>query len=102
MLSPGQAIAAFKRLGCSEDPKHSRKNYVWLELTDDQGHQIAIFNVPTSKNPIRPGTLEKGLLRPNGIRDEEHLNELLDHENPRAAFLHVLPRHGPRYRPRGQ
>lgn len=102
MLSPAEAVAAFKLLGCSEDPKHSRKNYVWLELKDASGHQIAIFNVPTSKNPIRRGTLEHGLLQPNGIRDEAHLNQLLEERDPRAAFLLVVPRQGPRYTPRGQ
>jgi hypothetical protein len=102
VLSPGDAVAAFKKLGCQEDTDHSRKNYVWLELRDANGHQIAIFNVPTSKNPIRKGTLINGLLNPNGIRDEAHLQELLDDRDPPAAFRRVLPRGGPRYRPSGQ
>jgi hypothetical protein len=102
VLSPGDAIAAFKRLGCREVKEHSRKNYVWLEMLDANGHQIAVFNVPTSKNPIRKGTLTRGLLNPNGIRDEAHLKELLASPDPPAAFRAVVPTGGPRYRPSGQ
>jgi hypothetical protein len=102
VLSPGEAIAAFKRLGCREVKDHSRKNYVWLELQDAAGHQIAVFNVPTSKNPLRKGTLTNSLLNPNGIRDENHLRELLSAADPAKAFLKVLPKGGPRYKPGGQ
>ncbi|MBJ7603284.1 MAG: hypothetical protein JF888_08875 [Candidatus Dormibacteraeota bacterium] len=101
-MSPEEAITAFKTLGCRPVPRHSRKNYVWLELDDEGGRQIAIFNVPTSKNPIRKGTLLNGLLRPNGIRDENHLRELLNDPDPPAAFWRALPKGGPRYRPGGQ
>ena len=102
MLSPGDAIAAFKKLGCREVRDHSRKNYVWLELLDANGHQVAVFNVPTSKNPIRKGTLKNSLLIPNGVRDEAHLQELLAAADPAKEFLKVLPKGGPRYKPGGQ
>lgn len=99
-MTPGEAVDAFVRLGCVER-RHSRKNYRWLELTDAGGRQIAIFNVPTSKTPLRKGTLVNGLLNPNGIRDEAHLKELLADADPPAAFRRVVPNAGPRYRPHG-
>jgi hypothetical protein len=101
LRSPNEAVAAFLVLGCTENPRHSRKNYRWLELLDGQGHQKAIFNVPVAKDPIPIGTFVKSILNPNGIRDEVHLKELLEAEDPRAAFLAVLPEGGPRYRPHG-
>ena len=100
-MTPEEAANAFIRLGCQEDRRHSRKNYRWLELLDDGGRQIAIFNIPTSKSPLRRGTLINGLLNPNGIRDEDHLAQLLADPDPPAAFRRVLPQGGPRYRPRG-
>jgi hypothetical protein len=101
-VTPKEAVTAFQRLGCTLNPKHSRKNYAWLELLNEHGHQIAIFNVPTSKNPVRRGTLINSLLNPNGIEDEAHLKRLLDSPDPPAAFRAVLPAAGPRYRPHGQ
>jgi hypothetical protein len=101
-VTPGEAVDAFLRLGCIEIPRHSRKNYRWLELTDENGHQVAIFNVPTSKSPLRKGTLVRSILNPNGIRDEAHLAQLLADPDPPTAFRKVLPIGGPRYRPHGQ
>lgn len=101
-MTPDEAVAAFVRLGCEEDKRHSRKNYRWLELKDAEGRQIAIFNVPTSKSPLRKGTMLNGLLKPNGISDEDHLAELLAAPDPLAAFRRVLPTGGPRYHPHGQ
>jgi hypothetical protein len=101
-ITPAALVAAFARLGCVEDRGHSRKNYRWLELLDDEGHQVAIINIPTSKTPVRKGTLVNAILNPNGIRDEEHLAELLAAEDPPAAFRAILPAGGPRYRPHGQ
>jgi hypothetical protein len=100
-IAPNDLVAAFIRLGCEEDSGHSRKNYRWLELKNKDGHQVAIVNVPTSKTPVRQGTLLRGILNPNGIRDEEHLAELLAAKDPRAAFRAVLPKGGARYRPHG-
>jgi hypothetical protein len=98
-MTPDEAIRAFIRLGCVEVPRHSRhKNYRWLERTDEKGRQIAIFNVPVSKPILAKGTLLNSLLRPNGIRDEAHLQELLADLDPPSAFLKVIPKSGPRYR----
>jgi hypothetical protein len=102
VLSPDQLVAALLRLGCVENVRHSRKNYRWLEILDESGHQIAIFPIPVAKNPVPPGTLRAGILNPNGIRDEQHLAELVASKDPPAALIAVLPRQGPRYRPSGQ
>jgi hypothetical protein len=102
VLSPDQLVAALLRLGCAENVRHSRKNYRWLEIHDEAGHQVAIFNIPVAKNPVPPGTLRASILNPNGIRDEAHLKELVDSADPPAALRAVLPRAGPRYRPAGQ
>ena len=100
-ITPDELVAAFVRLGCKEDEQHSRKNYRWLELEDENGHQIAIFNIPTSKSPVRKGTLVNAILNPNGIRDEAHLAELLATPDPPVALRAVLPPEGPRYHPHG-
>lgn len=100
-MTPDELVRHLQRLGCEEDRRHSRKNYRWLEVTDEQGRQIAIFNIPTSKSPIREGTLVRGILNPNGIRDEAHLLELVGAADPRRAFRAVVPRGGARYRPHG-
>jgi hypothetical protein len=101
VLSPDELVGALLRLGCVENTRHSRKNYRWLELRD-KGRQIAIFNIPVARNPVPAGTLRRGILNPNGIRDEDHLHELLKAKDPPAAFRAVLPKQGPRYRPSGQ
>jgi hypothetical protein len=98
-LSPEEAVAAFKSLGCKVIPNRGRGNHTWLQLTVD-GRQRAIFNVPMNRNPIAAGTLRHSILNPNGVRDEQHLRELLADANPPLAFLRVLPEHGPRYRMR--
>lgn len=100
MLSPDQAVRAFLGLGC-EVVRRSRDSHIFLERRDEHGHQIAVFSVPTNRNPISPGILRR-LLHSNGIRDEEHLAELLSAPDPARAFLAVLPPQGPRYRPSGQ
>lgn len=101
-MTPDEAVRAFLRLGCVEKPKHGRKNYRWLEVRNAEGRQIAIFNIPVSKQEIPRGTLLRSILRPNGIRNEEHLRQLLDADDPPAAFLEVLPKDGPRYKLRGR
>jgi hypothetical protein len=96
-LSPEEAVAAFRRLGCQVIRGRGKGSHTWLQLSVD-GRQRAIFNVPMNRNPIPTGTLKKSLLNQNGIRDEEHLRELLDARDPAQAFLRVVPEGGPRYR----
>lgn len=102
MLSPDKLVALLLQLGCVENVRHSRKNYRWLEIHDEAGHQIAIFNIPVAKSPVPPGTLRRSILNPNGIRDEAHLTELAAAPDPKAALRAVLPAPGARYRPGGQ
>ena len=96
-ISPDEAVAAFKKLGCQLIPGRGKGNHTWLQLSVE-GRQRAIFNVPMNRNPIPGGTLKKSILNPNGIRDEEHLRELLAASDPRQAFLAVVSKGGPRYR----
>jgi hypothetical protein len=100
-VSPDEAVATFRRLGCYVIPGRGKGSHTWLERRDARGRQIAIFNVPVTRNPIAKGTLQR-LLDTNGIRDETHLQELLADGDPPSAFLRVLPPAGPRYRPSGQ
>ncbi len=101
-MSPEEVARALERLGLKRESHSRRKNYIWLELLDVQGHQIAIADIPTAKNPVPAGTLRKGILQPNGIRDADHLKELLADKDPPGALRKVLPKGGPRYRPSGQ
>ncbi len=99
-MSPDEGIDAFRRLGCQRIPGRGKGSHAWMERRDAGGRQIAIFNVPVTKNPIPKGTLQ-GMLATNGIRSEDHLRELLAARDPPAEFLKVLPPGGPRYRSRG-
>lgn len=89
-MSPAEAIAAFRRLGAEVIPGRGKGNHTWMERVDEQGHQIAIFNVPMNRNPIPTGLLLRSLLRRNGILDVGHLNELLAAPDPRAAYRKVI------------
>jgi hypothetical protein len=96
-LSPEEAVAAFRKLGCKVIPNRGKGNHTWMQLTVE-GRQRAIFNIPMNRNPIPAGTLKRAILNPNGIRDEEHLRVLLAETSPPQAFLAVIPQQGPRYR----
>lgn len=100
MLSPHEAERAFVRLGC-QVARRCRDSHIFLERLDERGHQIAVFSIPTNRNPIAPRILQQSL-RANGIRDEAHLKELLSGPDPPSAFLKILPPQGPRFRPSGQ
>jgi hypothetical protein len=100
-VSPDGGVAAFRRLGCEVIPGRGKGSHVWMERLDAAGRQIAIINIPVTRNPIARGTLHR-ILMTNGIRDEAHLQELLSADDPPAEFLRVLPRGGPRWRAAGQ
>lgn len=95
-LSPGELVAALRKLGCEVIQGRGKGSHMWVQLTID-GRQRAVFNIPTGRDPIAKGTLS-ALLKSNGIRDEDHLLELLRADDPQRAFLLLLPRVSPRYR----
>jgi hypothetical protein len=52
---------------------------------------MAIFSVPTNQNPVST-RIRRRMLQSNGIRDEEHLHELLSDRDPPSDFLAVIRR----------
>lgn len=94
-------VATLRKLGLREVPNHSSKNYAWMELTDARGRVIAVANIPTSKAQVSVG-LQTRLLHRMGIRDEDHLDQLVKVADPPAALRAILPPDAARYRPGGQ
>ena len=100
-MTPQALVSKLRRLGLVIISSHSSKNYVWMELLNEDGHQIALANIPTSKPQVSVGVLTRTLHR-MGIRDQQHLEDLLGHKDPPASLRLILPEDAARYRPGGQ